>query len=243
MHGNLPNKWVYNEQYAVSQLRSNQKLKLASFVNYIESSGGIRMERSSASHHCIVCNGAFVRKFSLKRHLGVKHNVDEEGRRLTSERLEYLRHQSDHHYIRNGERSTDNQCPIKSTSSQLQTSEVLFDAPRKRNETQFVLVDPVFLAKICSRTKANDHLESTHIKTDSSIQSRNDDCHNAEEEPVRTNFYRQLPRSIERSMGDSHFDTLPVHRQSQKQHDQASIPVRGRLSKNISTSKQQWICY
>ena len=201
------------------------------------------MERPSASHHCIVCNGAFVSKFSLKRHLGVKHNVDEEGRRLTSERLEYLRRQSDHHYIRNGERSTDNQCPIKSTNSQLQTSEVLFDAPMKRNETQFVLVDPVLLAKFCSRNKADDHLEYTRTKTDSAIQSRNDDCQDAEVEPVGTNFYRQPPRSIERSIGDRHFDTLPDHRQSQKQHDQMSIPVRSRPSKNMSSSKRQWICY
>ena len=198
------------------------------------------MEQPSASHQCIVCNNVFVSKFSLKRHLGVKHNVDEEGRRLTSDRQEYLRRQSDHHYIRNGERSTNSQCPIYSTKSQLQTSEVLFDAPVKRNETKFVLVDPALLAYICSRIKADDHVESTRAKTDSAIHSRNDDCHDAEEEPART---KEPPRSIERSMGDRHLENLPVHRQSQKQHDQSSIPVHSRPSKNISSSKRQWICY
>jgi len=122
------------------------------------------MMRPSASHRCVLCNGAFVSKFSLKRHLGVKHNVDEEGRRLTSERLEYLRHQSDHRYIRNGERPTDNDHLIKSTNLQLQTGGVLFHAPAERKEKQFVLVDPELLANIRSQIKAEDQLESTRTK-------------------------------------------------------------------------------
>ena len=104
-------------------------------------------------------------------------------------------------------------------------------------------MDPALLANICSRIKADDHLESTRAKTDSAIHSRNDDCHDAEEEPARTNFYWEPPRSIERSMGDRHLENLPVHRQSQKQHDQSSIPVRSRPPKNNSSSKRQWICY
>jgi len=232
-----------NKQCDANQLHPNQELKLSPFVSYIESSGERGMERPSALHHCVVCDSAFVSKFSLKRHLGAKHNVDEEGRRLTSERQEYLRRQSDHHYIRNGERPTDNQRPIKSTNSQLQTSEVLFDAPMKHNGKQFVLVDPVLLAKICSRNKADDYLDSACTKTDSAILSRRDASHDAEEESVRTNFYRQPHRTIDRSIGDRHSDTLLVHRQSQRQHDQTSIPVSSRPSINSSSSKRQWICY
>jgi hypothetical protein len=201
------------------------------------------MERASASHHCFVCDGVFVSKFSLKRHLGVKHNVNEEGRSITSEQLEYLRRQSDHRYIRNRERPTCNQYLIKPTNSQLPTNEVLFDVPAKHGEKQFVLADPMLLDKILSRMKVDDYLKSTCTKTDSAVLFRSDDRHDADDKAVRTNCYRQSHHAIGRSMGDRNSDTQPVHRQSKKQHDQASIPVRSRPSKNKSSSKRQWICY
>jgi hypothetical protein len=230
---------------ATSQINdyNSRSLKRLVLVESTMSNSGRTMMRPSASHHCVVCNGAFYSKFSLKRHLGVKHNVDEEGRRLTSERLEYLRHQSDHRYIRNRERPTDNHRLVTSTNLQLQTSEVPFDAQTKHNDNQFALVDPVLLANICSQIKADDQLEITRTKTDSTVLSRSDDCHDTKEEAVRTNFYQQLHCSVDRDMGDRHFGALPVRRQRQQQHVQPSIPVRCRPSKNIASSKRQWICY
>lgn len=237
----MPNKRLYNEKFDDSQL--NLKQELESIIGYIESSGGLGMGRASASHHCFVCDGVFVSKFSLKRHMGVKHNVNEEGKSLTSEQLEYLRRQSDHRYIRNRERPTCNQCLIKPANSQLPIEEVLFDVPVKHGEKQFVLVDPMLLDKILSRMNVDDYLESMCTKPDSAVLFRSDDRCDADDKTVRSNCYRQSQHAIGRSMGDRHSNNQPVHRQSQRQHDQASIPVCSRPSKNKSSSKRQWICY
>ena len=101
----------------------------------------------------------------------------------------------------------------------------------------------MLLDKILSRMKVDDYLESTRAKTDSAVLFRSDDRYEADDKAVRTNCYRQSHHTIGHSMGDRHSDIQSVHRQSQKQHDQASIPVNSRPLKNKSSSKRQWICY
>lgn len=176
-------------------------------------------------HRCAVCDSTFVSKFSLKRHMGVKHLMDIEGRRISSERQDYLRHQSDKIYIRNGERTTHTQSLIKPTNSQLRTSEVQFDTPMKHIKKQFVLIDPMLLDKIYS---------SMHTKVDSKMIFRGDDDDGGdEEEAMKTNDYRQPHHKIDRSMSDRHYDTPPIRRQSQHVG----------LSKKTSSPKQQWTRY
>jgi len=43
----------------------------------------------------------------MKRHLGVKHMLDEYGTRISMERQEYLKQQSAKHYIRNVDRTDE----------------------------------------------------------------------------------------------------------------------------------------
>ena len=64
------------------------------------------MSRQSVSCSCSVCGSVFRSRFSLKRHLGVKHFINEEGIKITAERYEYLRRQSDKNYIPIADRTT-----------------------------------------------------------------------------------------------------------------------------------------
>ena len=54
---------------------------------------------------CSVCGSVFGSRFAMKRHLGVKHMMDESGTKISAERQEYLKHQSAKHYVRNVDRT------------------------------------------------------------------------------------------------------------------------------------------
>lgn len=64
------------------------------------------MSQQSLMCSCNVCGSVFGSRFSLKRHLGVKHMVNEDGIKITREHYEHLRRQSDKSYIRIGNRMT-----------------------------------------------------------------------------------------------------------------------------------------
>ena len=63
---------------------------------------------------CSVCGSVFASRFAKKRHLGVKHMLDDNGTRISMERQEYLKQQSTKHYVRNVDRT--NEPPINSIS-------------------------------------------------------------------------------------------------------------------------------
>ena len=81
------------------------------------------MSRQSVSCSCNVCGSVFGSRFSLKRHLGVKHSINEEGIKITAERYEYLRRQSDKNYNPIADRTTQaDERTTKLTSQNIKVS-------------------------------------------------------------------------------------------------------------------------
>ena len=62
---------------------------------------------SRPTFNCQVCGSILGSSFSLKRHLGVRHLVDENGKKISTLRQDYLRMQSAKHYMRIGNRTPE----------------------------------------------------------------------------------------------------------------------------------------
>ena len=70
---------------------------------------------------CPVCRNKFANVYLKRRHMGVIHGLDESGETISVERREYLKHQSDKHYIRNGNRQVNIQPTTIVTTPQQQS--------------------------------------------------------------------------------------------------------------------------
>jgi len=94
-----------------------------------------------SSFSCNVCGAILGSMFSLKRHLGVKHKLDVNGRSISSARQDYLRLQSAKHYVPIGNRNmslTNNKDP-ENEASALPNSED--DAGKSMSMMELLMMD------------------------------------------------------------------------------------------------------